>query len=69
MKTTNYNSMDALNQRKEELLETIRDANKCIEMAAGYEMNDRKMLIKGAVLCKSAAKWALINVQNQIDGV
>ena len=70
MITTDYNSMEFLQQRKDELLETIRGANKCIGMAANYEMNDvRKRLINGVKTRKSAAEWDLINVQSQIDGV
>ena len=70
MKTTDYNSMEFLQQRKDELLETIRCANECLQMAAGYEMTDvREKLINGVISRKSAAEWALIGVQNQIDGV
>lgn len=70
MRNTDYNSMEFLQQRKEELLETIRSANECLQMAANYEMNDvRKNLIDGVISRKSGAEWALINVQNQIDGV
>ena len=70
MKTTDYNSMEFLQQRKDELLETIRGANECLQMAAGCEMNDvKERLINGVISRKSAAEWALIGVQNQIDGV
>ena len=70
MKTTDYNSMEFLQQRKDELLEAIRGASECLEMAAGYEMNDvRNRLMDGVKSRKSGAEWALINVQNQIDGV
>ncbi len=70
MKTTDYNSMEFLQQRKDELLETIRGANKCLQMVANYEMNEvKERLINGVKTRKSAAEWALIGVQNQIDGV
>ena len=70
MITTDYNSMEFLQQRKDELLETIRCADECLQMAANYEMNEVKnRLINGVKTRKSAAEWDLINVQNQIDGV
>ncbi len=70
MRITDYSSIEFLQQRKEELLETITGANKCLQLAANYEMNDvRNRLINGVKTRKSAAEWDLINVQNQIDGV
>ena len=70
MITTNYNSMEFLKQRKDELLETIESANECLQLTANYEMNEvRERLINGVKLRKSSAEWALIGVQNQIGGV